>query len=231
MRNNAKATQLELRSVDVCPEEVEIREREDGGVTLSGYAAVFDQETVLWDSFREVVRRGAFGRAIREQQDTVCEWAHGRGGDLPLARVKAKTLRLSEDDKGLRYEADLPDTQIARDLVTSIKAGNVRGSSFSFRVQKETWTEAKGVMPLRELIDLDLFDVSPVTRPQYEGTSVGVRSAADVFEDWIQSRDGQEPEPKDAQLERSEQELAFAQAEQDQFEVECMLHQSHQDKE
>lgn len=157
--------------------------RDDGGLSIEGYAAVFDQPTVLWsDSLgevREVVRPGTFTRAIKEKQDVRCLFNHD--SSAVLGRTKSGTLELSEDKEGLHYRCDLPDTQLARDLHTSIERGDIDQCSFGFCcVEDDVTTERHKdgtVDVMRELKDVDLLDVSPVTYPAYEGTSVAARSA------------------------------------------------------
>lgn len=147
--------------------------RASGGRKLSGYAAVFDSQTSI-GGFDEVVRPGAFTRSLREGADIRCLYNHN--ADFVLGRTRAKTLRLKEDETGLHFDCDTPDTQAARDLLVSVERGDIDGSSFAFAVRKQRWTEGADGSLLRELVDLDLFDVSPVTFPAYSATSVGART-------------------------------------------------------
>lgn len=158
-----------------CLMAAEIRAEGDGK-KLVGYAAVFDAP---YDSgwMVEYVRKGAFSRALSENQDVRALFDHD--SSVVLGRRSAKTLTLAEDDKGLRFEIDLPDTQAARDLRILVERGDITGMSFGFRVIKEQWDES-GPKPVRTLLDVDLLEVSVVTFPAYADTSVGVRS----LEDW-----------------------------------------------
>lgn len=149
---------------------VELRQT-DRGPVVAGYAARFDVETRLGDGFREVVRRGAFARAIRED-DVRALWNHDPR--YVLGRTTAGTLRLREDDLGLWYEIDVPDTQWARDVLVTIQRGDVTQSSFGFNAIRQQMQA--GQPPLRELLEVRLYDVSPVTYPAYPVTSVTVRS-------------------------------------------------------
>jgi hypothetical protein len=90
-----------------------------------------------------------------------------------LGRNKSGTLRLAEDDKGLAIELDPPDTQWARDLMTSMKRGDINQMSFGFETVLDEWNEK---LTERTLIELKLFDVSVVTFPAYRQTSAVVRS-------------------------------------------------------
>ena len=113
--------------------------------------------------------------------------------------------RTIEAGRGLAIEITPPDTQVANDLLENIRLGNVDQMSFAFAAVEEKWIEKKDEIALRELIDVDLYDVSVVTYPAYEGTSVGLRSAESIFNDHLQSLEGQAPEgdddPKPAGLE------------------------------
>jgi HK97 family phage prohead protease len=145
---------------------------EDGKIV--GYAAVFDQPSLPLDGgFTEVVKRGAFKRAIGEGQDVRALWQHDP--NFVLGRTKNGTLEMSEDVHGLRVAISPPDTQWARDAVTSIKRGDVDQMSFTFEARSDNWTsDGSGIR--RELLDADLFDVSPVTFPAYPQTSVSARA-------------------------------------------------------
>ena len=90
-----------------------------------------------------------------------------------LARTKNKTLRLWEDDKGLAFEAKLPDTSYAKDLMVNIKAKNITQNSFGFETVRDEWNKTGDK---RELVEVKLYDVGPVTFPAYPQTSVQARS-------------------------------------------------------
>jgi HK97 family phage prohead protease len=159
--------------------EVEVRQGENADElpTISGYASVFNSETTIAGVFREVVRKGAFKRAIKENQDVRALIDHA--SSLILGRTKAGTLTLVEDDKGLRTIIKPPNTQVARDLVENLRVGNVDQMSFGFIVKKQQWSSNSEVngLDLREILDVDLFDVSVVTYPAYDSTTVGLRGS------------------------------------------------------
>lgn len=93
--------------------------------------------------------------------------------------MSAGTLRLSEDDTGLLMDADLPDTQWARDLAVSIERGDITGQSFQFRVKRQEWKEpdpGKPGLSKRTLLEVDLIEVGPVAVPAYPDTTVALRS-------------------------------------------------------
>jgi HK97 family phage prohead protease len=149
---------------------------------LEGYAAVFSEDYVLYESktFRAIerVKQGAFTRALEEKQDVRCCFNHNP--DNVLGRTTNKTLALAQDNKGLSFDTDLDArTHIAQDVLCFVDRGDVTGCSFAFVVRKQNWTETEDdgfVTYVREIEDVDLFELGPVLFPAYEGTSVGARS-------------------------------------------------------
>lgn len=167
---------------------VTIESRDDGTATISGYAAVYHRaedpgtQYQLMDSYYERIKPGAFDRALAESQDVRALFNHDP--NHVLGRTASGTCRLSCDSVGLRYEVDLPNTQVARDLAESVSRGDVSGSSFAFSVNKEGQDieRAKDGMTYRNIVDADLYDVSVVTYPAYESATSGIRSAENVQE-------------------------------------------------
>lgn len=156
----------------------QLRARKGDKPGIEGYASVFDQQ---YDNgwFRETVKPGAFARALREKQDVRCLFNHDANN--VLGRSKSGTLRMVEDASGLHFECDTdPNTSIGSDVASMIDRGDVDGCSFGFQVTKQSWREEKGdddhMVTYRDIEEVDLFDVGPVTYPAYEGTSVGTRS-------------------------------------------------------
>ncbi len=155
-------------------DDFELREETDGP-HLRGYASVFDTEAIIWGMWREKVAPGAYKRTIKDH-DIRALWNHN--ADLVLGRNKAGTLVLSEDKKGLAVDIHPPDTQAGRDAVTSIKRGDVTQMSIGFETVKQEWQypENKRELPLRTITESKLFEVSPVTFPAFEQTSIQARS-------------------------------------------------------
>lgn len=152
---------------------IEVRAEDDGATgVLSGYASVFGARADLgW--FTEEILRGAFADSI-SVDDQRALFNHDTA--MVLGRRTAGTLRLSEDDNGLQFEIDLPDTQVARDLAVSVGRGDIREMSFGMRVLIDRW-DASGDVEHRSIEKVELLEVSPVTFPAYTATSVGLRSA------------------------------------------------------
>lgn len=144
----------------------------DQPARIAGYAAVFNSLSEDLGGFVERIEPGAFKAAV-EVDDVRALINHDP--NLILGRTVAGTLRLSEDERGLRYEIDPPATQYAADLMVSLARGDVDQSSFGFRVQEESW-DISGQIPVRIIRKVRLFDVSPVTFPAYPATTVSVRA-------------------------------------------------------
>lgn len=159
----------ELRSI-VLP--VEHRADGDGKVTVTGYAAVFGETADIGGYFREIIARGAFANTLRTA-DVRAYFDHDRG--RVLGRSSAGTLRLKEDQKGLHVEIDLPDTSDGRDVRTLIERGDITGMSFSFIAVRQEWDETADP-PTRTLIEIELREVSIVSEPAYDGTTIALRS-------------------------------------------------------
>lgn len=158
---------IERRTYNV--RDVEAR-ADDGNMRLAGYAAVFNDSSLPLP-FKESIAPGAFRKTLTETPDVRLLINHE---GLPLARTKNNTLRLSEDERGLRFEADLADTQEARDIYELVRRGDVDQMSFAFRVIRQKWTEDKSRRVLTE-VSLADGDVSVVTYPAYPTTSVEAR--------------------------------------------------------
>jgi len=161
------------------PVKVEIRADDGSPPKLVGYAAVFNtlSEDLGW--FREQIKPGAFANSIKSS-DIRALWNHNP--DYVLGRNRAGTLALEEDEKGLRIEIIPPDTTWARDLMQSIGRGDVDQMSFGFRTKQDEWDERDLKNVIRTLLEVDLFDVSPVTYPAYPATSIGIRSAKEIYD-------------------------------------------------
>jgi hypothetical protein len=149
---------------------------------IYGYSAVFNELSEDLGGFREKISPGAFRKTIKKD-DIRALFNHDP--NYVLGRNINGTLKLKEDEKGLKVEIEPPDTQWARDLLVSISRGDINQMSFGFLVEIEEWDNSDKKCPIRTQIETRLFDVSPVTFPAYLQTQVGVRTAQDVFNDFI----------------------------------------------
>lgn len=140
---------------------------------VMGYAAVFNSDSEeMWD-FVERIAPGAFDGVLGD--DVRALFNHDPS--MLLARTSSGTLKLSVDEKGLRYEFEAPNTQAGNDLLEMLRRGDVSQSSFAFTVMDEKWDEVKDGMPVRTITKVKrLYDVSPVTYPAYPDTTAAMRS-------------------------------------------------------
>jgi HK97 family phage prohead protease len=148
---------------------------------IEGYAAVFDQRSLNLGGFEEIVRSSAFKKVVEGGEDVRCLFNHDPG--LILGRTSAGTLRIATDSRGMHYDCDLPGTTAAKDLLESIERRDITGCSFTFNVRDrragQRWSDGKDSagqpIALRELLDLEVGDVGPVTYPAYPQTAVSAR--------------------------------------------------------
>jgi HK97 family phage prohead protease len=176
--NRSKGRTVSKIETRVFTNDFEVRETSDG-MTLTGYAARFNEPSEPLP-FVERIQRGAFKRSLSSRNNIYMLWNHS-SSDV-LASTRAGSLRLSEDEYGLRVEADLPDTQLGRDARVLIQRGDVTGFSFGFTVPAngDSWN-ADGTE--RTLKSVRLLEVSAgVAFPAYPSTvgSAQVRSLEDV---------------------------------------------------
>lgn len=182
-----------IRMTELSAAAVEFRaaDGEDGLGTLIGYAAVFNQNTVIdsWEGkFVERLAPGSFKKTLAERGNRVkVLFNHGFDpwvGDKPLGRATVQ----KEDRNGLWVEVPLDDTSYNRDLVASLRSGALDGMSFRFSVVREEWDndDENDDLPIRTLLEVRLYEYGPVTFPAYEATTAGVR-ARDAYQAWRQT--------------------------------------------
>jgi HK97 family phage prohead protease len=147
--------------------------------TLVGYAAIFDMPTVRQDQFpgSETIARGAFTAALARADLAVRATVDHSPGTLGLlGTTDAATLKLSQDDRGLRYEITLPDTATARDLRELVGRGDVRGASFMASMDRSTIERTDSGVIHHNFPEL--IDICVTASPAYAQTSVAARTAS-----------------------------------------------------
>ena len=144
------------------------------GKTLSGYAAVFNSEANL-GQFSEIVRPGAFAKTLAAGSNIRALYQHDSAA--LLATTKGGTLQLREDSKGLAFTLALPDTSHGRDVAVLVERGDLQNCSFGFRVTDggDRW-EQRGTTMVRELLSVELAEITLTADPAYQDTSVAMRS-------------------------------------------------------
>lgn len=166
---------LERRSFVLDGIKIERRADDSKVITLRGHAAVFNSLSEDLGGFREQIVPGAFKEAI-ETDDIRALFNHDP--NFVLGRNRANTLTLAEDARGLAIAITPPDTQVARDLITSMERGDITQMSFAFRIKPngEDWAKNDEGIWIRSVKRVRLYDVSPVTYPAYTATDIAVRS-------------------------------------------------------
>ena len=181
--NNMK--NKEVRTIDV--QDLELRMDGDNP-TVVGYGAVFNSMSNDLGGFREYIAPEAFEGRLEDD----VRFLVNHDANLVLARTTNNTLRLSVDEKGLRYEADMPNTSTARDLMELLKNGTISQSSFAFTVEDDSW-EIKDGMNIRTINKVSrLYDVSSVTYPAYNAASSSV--ALRSMEEWQEKEEAKKLE-------------------------------------
>jgi HK97 family phage prohead protease len=154
--------------------QVEVRKGSDGkeSRTISGYAAVFDSDSVDM-GFIERLDKHCFNGVI-EKSDVVALYNHSEAPCVLARSVNGEgTLKLEVDHKGLRCEFEAPNTQLGNDMIESVERGDIRGMSFAFTTEKDNWESDKEGNYKRTIVKIDrLYDVSLVVTPAYDATSV-----------------------------------------------------------
>ncbi len=141
------------------------------GLTLEGYAAVFNAETTI-DSWE-----GAFKRSLGQRMP-VLQFDHGQHpliGSMPIGTIRS----IFEDTKGLKVRARLASNWLIEPVRDAIREGAINGMSFRFRVISDSWTQSKD-LPVRTITETELMEVGPVVFPAYPQTSVSVRSRSTI---------------------------------------------------
>ena len=157
---------------------VEIRAQGDGK-TIEMFIPYGSESVDM--GFREVIEPGAFSRSIRAgkmsaRADIYALWSHD--SSQPLARQANETLDFEERDDGLVATATLiPAIDYHQRALQAVEAGLVRGTSFGFETVRDDWKYDDGGNATRSLLEVKLFEVSPVVFPAYERSDIEARSA------------------------------------------------------
>ena len=132
-----------------------------------GHAAVFNTLNEDQGGFQERIDKNAFDDVL--ENDVRAFFNHDP--NHLLARTSSGTLKLSVDEKGLKYEFSVPDTTSGRDLLVSMERGDISQSSFAFTIDDDSWDQENGV-DIRTIKKVKrLYDVSPVSIPAYPGAN------------------------------------------------------------
>lgn len=147
------------------------------GLGIEGFIP-FESESVEMMGFVEEIQPTAFDKTLKDRSnDIVSSWNHDP--NWILGRRSNKTLKLGIGDDGLEYDVALDeDDPIHRHFARRVERRDIVGSSFTFNAVREEWTEASKKKPaLRELLEIRLFEIGPVTYPAYPQSGAQKRQA------------------------------------------------------
>jgi Escherichia/Staphylococcus phage prohead protease len=147
----------------------DIRADADSHSRIHGYAIVFNVMSQDLGGFREIIKPEAVSRTLEEALDVRALVDHDSG--KVIGRTRAGTLELRKDRKGLRVNIDTADTTAGRDVLVSVRRGDLSGMSFAFRTLTDEWRMEDGEA-IREVLDMTISEVSIVSFPAYQQTSV-----------------------------------------------------------
>lgn len=173
LERNQDRKGYQTRNFSLDQSDIEVR-KESGDTIIQGHGAVFDQRIELPWGESEVVRKGAFKRTIDNGTDVVSLYNHDP--NYVLGRRSSGTLEIKEDNSGLFYKVKVArSVNWAADLVESVRRRDIQGNSFGFEPVQVKYAEDG---ELRELLEVKLVDVGPVTFPAYPGTDVNTLERA-----------------------------------------------------
>lgn len=172
---------MKKKEIRLAPLAAQVNDGDEARQLVDGYAAVFNQETVIYESeysgwkYMEKIDRSAFNGA--DMSEAVFKYNH-KDDALVLARTSNSTMTLAADDYGLKVSADIIDTTAGRDIYKLIRRGDLNKMSFAFTVKSEEVQQDKeNRIYLRTITAFDkIYDVAVVDFPAYDGTSIQARS-------------------------------------------------------
>lgn len=199
-----------MKNIELRMNNFNILENTSEGLVVSGYVNETGKQSHLLGQrkkFREVIKKGAFTRALSKGNDIHFLAEHD--ANKILASTRNNSLKLVEDDKGLLMTAEISDTSYGRDYHTLIKDGILRNMSFGFSVDKDKWRKLNDGTYTRDISDLTLYEVSVVTNPAYPQSSISARGLnlveeVDIPEDVeMEETNVEEKQTQDVQVEET----------------------------
>lgn len=163
LENKKNYNNMEKRIFNI---ETRVDTNEDGKEVVVGHASVYDSRSNNLGGFYEFIERGAFTEELINRSDVRALINHDP--NLILARNTSGTLQLTADERGLKYEFEMPETSYGRDLAISMKRGDISQSSFAFTVEEDDWSTDEEGNNIRTIKKIgSLYDISAVTYPAY----------------------------------------------------------------
>ncbi|WP_429998557.1 HK97 family phage prohead protease [Metabacillus fastidiosus] len=176
---------IKTETRELATDSIEIREA-NGTRMIHGYAVKWGMPSnKIGGRFFEQFQKGAFTESLAKH-DIRALWSHDTS--KVLGRTKNNTLRLTEDDVGLRFELDLPNTTVGNDTYESINRGDIDGVSFGFRAIQQHWEKRDQNNIVRDITKANLLEISPIGFPAYPDSQVSIRGY-DPFNDYSEKQD------------------------------------------
>lgn len=164
---------------------------------VEGYAAIFEERALIWESpysgtkyYEKICSDAIDGKT--DMSDVVMRYNHSDAA-LILARTSNNTLKVTKDERGLKFEADIAPTTTGKDIYALVRRGDISKMSFGFVVDKESWEEDREKKEItRTVLHMaSVFDVSPVDWPAYEGTNISTRGREGIIKE-LEEREKEE---------------------------------------
>lgn len=165
---------------------IEIRSAPAGASTdlvndriITGWPIMFNTLSVDLGGFRERILPQAVDRSLKADVRALVDHDTAK----VIGRTRSGTMKLRKETKGLKVTIE-PDPEItyAGDIMRAVGRGDVSGMSFAFKVLEEDWHEKKGEPAIRDILDMEVSEVSIVTFPAYTDTDVSVaKRALDLY--------------------------------------------------
>ena len=176
----------ELRNM---PSEINYNE----GRHISAYCIKFNQDSNDM-GFIERILPEAVTEETLKRSDVMCLWNHDSDKVLGRCRYGIGNLKLTIDERGVKYDLDLLDNSIGDMVLSYIRSGIVEGSSFAFTLEDtddaQTWERRSDGKLYRTIKKIDrIWDCSPVLEPAYSKTEVSCRSLDKFLEDEQKSKE------------------------------------------
>jgi uncharacterized protein len=164
----------EQRTIDVDVESLDTR-----GRTVHGYAALYGVLSEDLGGYREKLAPGAFADVVNSDVRALLN--HDK--NEILGRTKSGTLRLHDEERGLRFELDLPDSPLGNNVREAVRRGDLDGASFRFEVGEEDWAgEVRTIKTVKAL-----HDASLATYPAYPEASIELRTKPETKEETVET--------------------------------------------
>ena len=168
MKKENKKENIEVRNFEASELRIENAESRE----VVGYGSVFNSLSENLGGFRERIDERAFDDVL--ENDVRALFNHD--SNYILGRTTANTLKLSVDERGLRYSVNIPETTYGNDLMVSLDRGDITQNSFGFIVEEDDWSQDEEGNTIRTIKKVSrLLDVSLVTYPAYPEATIAQR--------------------------------------------------------